>query len=208
MKKYLSSSSFALILILFLLPLDCHANKPIFIIKESNDKILDLYSGETEITKDIREKAGDIIKSVTSFKALSEQSIAPFLDKLSDTQKKEFEKVFSRLLLLSSLKKLGRYRADRFEYLREEIRGENAIVLTHAFYGADYAVLKYVLKYIDSEFKIVNYIVDDIDTVQNYQMQFQRILSNESFDQLVKSLQDRVNEIESELIEEKVKILE
>jgi ABC-type transporter MlaC component len=106
--------------------------------------------------------------------------MSAFPSSMTAAQRSEFRTAFEELLLLSSVKKMGRYRADRFEYGVQSINGNTALVKTVAIYSkkdgrVDRVHLDYSLSSSSGRWMIVNYAMDDVDTVRNYQRQF-RIL--------------------------------
>jgi phospholipid transport system substrate-binding protein len=176
---------------------------PLAVIQESNQKILDIYAAEKEINKEKEEEIIGIMNGVTDFEKISTDTISSFCTKLTPGECGEFNDVFKRLLRISSIKKLGRYRADRFDYLNEEIKGDQAVVRTLAFYKEDQVELDYHLELIDGSWKIVNYVADGVDTIRNYRKQFTRILKKESFRQLIERLEKKIDEYENENAESK-----
>jgi len=135
---------------------------------------------------------------VTDFEKISRTTIKIFCEKLSPEECEEFNRVFQKLLQISSIKKLGRYRADRFDYLGEEVDGETAVVRTIAYYKKDEIHLDYYLERMDGAWMIVNYVSDDVDTIRNYKKQFSRILRKESFRQLIDRLERKIADYENE----------
>ena len=52
--------------------------------------------------------------------------------------------------------------------------------------------LNYEFKKIGSGWKIVNYIVDDVDTIRNYKKQFRRLFKKNTFEQIIKNLEKKI----------------
>ena len=94
---------------------------------------------------------------------------------------------------------MGRYRAEGFRYLNEEVTGNKAIVKAIAFYKDDEVQLDYQFERGDSgQWKITNYILDDIDTVRNYKKQFTRLFAKKTFDKVVERLRKKIADYQSE----------
>ena len=136
--------------------------------------------------------------SVTSFEALGGGAIDTFCDRMTEATCREFKQVFEDLLRETAIRRLGRYRAGAFEHLGETVDGETALVKTLAFYGDDRVELDYQLEQVDDRWLIVNYVVDGIDTVRNYNRQFSKQLRRESPEQVIERLRRRKAEIEAE----------
>jgi ABC-type transporter MlaC component len=171
---------------------------PLEVVKMSNQQILDIYAAHETIDEDTEDEIMKIMDSVTDFDEISKQTIERFCEELSPAECEEFDRVFQRLLRISSIKKLGRYRADRFDYLGDDVEGKTAIVLTTAYYKDEEVSLDYHLELIGDKWLIVNYVADDVDAIRNYQKQFQRILRKGSFSDLIKRLEAKIAEHEEE----------
>jgi phospholipid transport system substrate-binding protein len=174
------------------------AQTPIDVVKQSNQKILEIYETHAEIDANTEKQIIQIIKSVTDFEEISKKTIERFCLDMSPQECEELDRTFRTLLQISSIKKLGRYRADRFDYLDERIVGSQAVVKTIAYYQDDKMELDYHLKKNDGTWLIVNYVADGVDTIRNYRKQFMRILKRESYPQLITRLKKKINEYRKE----------
>jgi len=181
----------------FSLNLGSLADTPLQVIRDSNEAILSLYQNrDSHSTTFIEREAEVIMDEVTSFKTLAQMVMVEFPETVSSLQREKFTRIFSRLLKLNAIKKLGRYRASHFEYLDEKIDGDEALVNTIALFDDDAIPIDYVLKKINGHYQIVNYVVWDVDTVINYRKQFKRLLMKESFETLLLRLQSKIKKLE------------
>lgn len=171
---------------------------PMDVVRESNEAVLEIYRTTDTVDAAVEERIFAIIDGVTDYESLADGATARSCRDLSDEQCKTFRDVFIELLRVSSVKKLGRYRADRFEYLAEETTGDGSVVETTAFFGEDEFSLVYHLVSTSDGWRIVNYVVDDVDTVRNYKKQFQRLFSTKSYEEVVQRLRDRIASYEQE----------
>ncbi|MFC2164546.1 phospholipid-binding protein MlaC [Acidobacteriota bacterium] len=175
-----------------------NSQTPLEVIKDSNQKILDIYASHQDISRKMEEEIFQIMDSVTDFNQISLRTIERFCRKMSEKECGEFDRVFQELLRVSSIKKVGRYRAESFDYLGEEIEGNSALVRTIAHYENDTYELDYHLELFDGLWKIVNYTADGVDTIRNYRKQFQRILRKEPLTQLLTRLENKIQEFRNE----------
>ena len=152
--------------------------------------------GDTTI--DSANRVFEVMDGVTSFARMAGFAIDGFCEDPSDAICSDFKDTFVELLRLSSIKKLGRYRAESFEYLGQTIDGDSAVVETLARYGDDDVELVYQLRYLTDRWVIVNYVVDGIDTIKNYRKQFSRMLRVESVEEVTQRLRRRVVDLEGE----------
>jgi phospholipid transport system substrate-binding protein len=174
------------------------AGGPLDVVRDSNRRILELFAKQPHPDKKTEETVNRIMDSVTDFDRISTSATGKFCEKLGAEQCRQFNELFKKLLRVSSVKKLGRYRADRFDYQGEEITGNRAVVRTVAHYQEDAVQLDYHLELTGSGWKIVNYVADGVDTIRNYRKQFTKILERESFPALAARLEKKIKEYESE----------
>ncbi len=172
--------------------------RPLEVIRTSNQQVQEILSKHDTIDPDTEAVLFRIIDGVTDFAGIARKTIEPFCRKLTKPQCDEFNAVFQRLLRVSSIKKLGRYRADRFDYLGEDVTDSAARVRTVAYYKDDQASLDYQLELTAGKWKIVNYIVDDVDTIHNYKKQFVRLFAKNTYDQVLDRLRKKIAEYEKE----------
>jgi phospholipid transport system substrate-binding protein len=166
--------------------------QPLEVIRQSNRKVQEILNAHKTVDEKTEAQLLTIIDGVTSFETISHRVIHRFCKKLTKAQCEIFDRIFQQLLKVSSLKKMGRHRADKFEYIGEEIDKNTAIVKTTAYYKEEKAQLDYYLELFDGKWKIVNYVVDDIDTIRNYKKQFLRLFAKKSFDQVMERLKKKI----------------
>ena len=172
---------------------------PLQVIRESNEEILGLYEsdpGGPDST--VNQQVFDVMDQVTSFTTIADEAIEGLCDPAAGEDCETFKAVFTELLKVSSVNKLGRYRADRFDYLREEVEEESATVRTIAHYGEDEIELDYTLVPLGESWLISNYVVDGVDTIRNYRKQFTRMLRVSSVETVIERLRNRIDALEAD----------
>jgi phospholipid transport system substrate-binding protein len=174
------------------------APTPLEAVRASNDAVLAIFKAHPVVDAAVEKELFALIDTVTDYAAISAAAVDAFCAKLTPAQCTTFRETFTRLLRVSSIKKLGRYRADRFDYLGEEVAGATATVRTLAYYKDDKVPLDYQLALHGSRWVIVNFVVDEVDTVRNYRKQFTQLLAKEGFDQLIARLNRKIAALEAE----------
>ncbi len=167
-------------------------------IQDANKKILAIYAGTPQIDHAAKSEIVRIMEEVTDLDHISRSTIQHFCQDLTSQQCQDFHRLFKQLLRASSMHKLGLYRADRFEYLGEEATGRTAVVKTIAYYKDDFMTLDYHMELQEGGWKIINYITDDVDTIRNYRKQFRRLFAENSHQEVMKRLEDKIAELEEE----------
>lgn len=173
------------------------AVSPMEVIETSNEAITAVLKEYDPLTAEGEVKVYAIMDEVTDFDRMSGAAIDGICE-AGDELCGEWKNVFSDLLRIRSIKGLGRYRADRFDYLGEEINGEQAVVNTLAYFEDEEYTLDYELELAGDQWVIVNYIVDDVDTVRSYRRRFERLLQGETVADVIQRLRDRIVEFQQE----------
>lgn len=170
---------------------------PMTTIQASNNEVLAIYQDAGTIDSGVQQQIFSVMEKVTDFEAISSQATAGFCDGQPPPLCEEFKTVFITLLKQNALRKLGHYRADHFDYLQENIDGNQAVVHTIAHYRESTVQLDYHLHFDGKQWLVVNYITDEIDTIKNYRRQFKRIIAKESLTMLVDRLKKKVAQNQS-----------
>ena len=168
------------------------ADSPLETVRKSNQSVLDIYDSRETIDQAAEDEIFRVIDGVTDFEAMASAAAERSCGDLTGEQCREFKDVFIELLRVSSVKKLGRYRAESFDYLGERKDDGQAVVETTARFGEDDISLVYYLTLGEGQWRITNYVVDDVDTVRNYRKQFKRLFRTKSYDEVVRRLRDRI----------------
>ncbi len=168
---------------------------PMGVIKSSNERVLAIYRAQSELDDKSKQEIFRIIEEITNVTVMARNATKTVCGNLTEEQCQGLNDVFEEILKSTSMHKVGRSRVDRFEYLEEEIGSSTARVSTLAHQGDQCLSLDYVLELDGGDWKIVNYIADDVDTVRNYRKQFQKLFSRYSFDEVIKRLNKKLEEL-------------
>lgn len=170
---------------------------PLEVIRSSNAGIISIYRGARVIDEQTQQRVFSVMEEVTDFSTIGERTTDGFCTVSDQKLCADLQATFIRLLKINATRKLGRYRADRFEYHSEKINGNSAIISTTAHYQNDAVQMDYFLEKHKDGWMIVNYLVDGIDTIGNYRRQFSRILQNKSVEHLVNRLQRKIEQLQN-----------
>jgi ABC-type transporter MlaC component len=184
--------------VLFCLAAQASAATPLDVVKGTNDAVLAIYRKHRKVDASVEKEIFATIDAVTDYEALAGGAVDPLCPKLTDAQCATFKEIFTRLLRVSSVKKLGRARAGRFEYGGEQVTGESAVVRSYAFFNEERIPLDYHLARRGDTWVIVNYVVDEVDTVRNYRKQFTQLLGKKTFAQVMEQLERKIASLEAE----------
>ena len=173
---------------------------PMETIRASNEEISAILAEHDPLDAEGEARVYQVMNDVTDFATMSTGAIDKICVERELTNEKcgEWKTVFGDLLRIRSIKGVGRYRADRFDYLNEEIDGEQAVVNTLAYFEGDDIALDYELLLREDRWRIVNYVVDDVDTARSWNRSFTRLLKTETVDDVIERLRNRIEEYQTE----------
>ncbi|NKB87309.1 MAG: hypothetical protein GKS06_03705 [Acidobacteria bacterium] len=173
---------------------------PMEIVRESNEAITAILGEYDPLGSEGEALVYEVMDGVTDFQEMSAATINDLCGENEIPGEKcgEWKKVFGDLLRIRSIKGVGRYRADSFDYLNEEIAGERAVVNTLAHYEDEEVTIDYELASRGDGWVIVNYVIDDVDTSYSYNRRFGRLLDDDTVDDVIQLLLDRIEDFRAE----------
>ncbi len=110
----------------------------------------------------------------------------------SPKEQEEFTQLFTDLLERAYIEQIESYTNEKFIYGKETVDADYAEVQSKILTakGEEYS-LNYRLRQVGKEWKIYDVVVENISLVNNYRSQFNRIVSNQSYDELIRRLKDK-----------------
>jgi len=106
----------------------------------------------------------------------------------------EFVRLFSDLLERAYADTIESYTDEKIVYVGERLDGGyadvNSKVLTSK--GAELS-LNYKAHFVGGEWRVYDVVVENISMVNNYRSQFNRVISNASYEELVRRLRDKAD---------------
>jgi phospholipid transport system substrate-binding protein len=126
------------------------------------------------------------------FTEMARRSLGAEWRNRSPREQDEFTQLFTDLLERAYIEQIESYTNEKFVYGKEMIDSDYAEVQSRILTakGEEYA-LNYRLRQAGKEWKIYDVVVENISIVNNYRSQFNRIIANQSYDELVRRLRDK-----------------
>jgi phospholipid transport system substrate-binding protein len=158
-------------------------NEGVEILKESK---LDATKQRAEVIDRLRK----IVYPLFDFNEMAKRSLGPHWRRLEPRQQKEFVVAFTELLEITYADKIDLYEGQKVAYLGEAVDGNFSQVQTRviAKEGKSYSV-DYRLHRVDGKWRIYDVVAESISLVNNYRSQFNRVIVNSSFEELMKRIQ-------------------
>jgi phospholipid transport system substrate-binding protein len=118
----------------------------------------------------------------------------------TDEERKEFIRLFTDLVEKTYSDNLDRYsRNVQFFYDQERVEENFAEVDTRILDPSQSKIfsLSYRLHKVDGKWLIYDVVIENVSLVRNYRNQFNRILAKSSYDDLLKSIQKKLDQLDT-----------
>jgi phospholipid transport system substrate-binding protein len=198
----LPAASAVLVLALCLSPSLSQAGSATEQIRGTIDRSIGILKDPALAAKDKKEERRDLlrreIEPVFDFAEMAKRSLGPHWRGRTPEERKRFVALFQKVLENSYLGKIESYHGEKIRYGREMVDGPYAEVKTLVITGkgqeipVDYRMLEEGGKY-----RIYDVVIEGISLVANYRSQFNSILQNSSFGELMEKLRATVRSQQS-----------
>ena len=131
------------------------------------------------------------------YQEMSRRSLGAQWANLSEKDKQEFVSLFQTLLVNTYADKVESYSGEGVQYVNERTEKEYAEVRTKVLTGKTEIPLDYRLINKGSAWRVYDVVVDGVSLVNNYRGQFNKILRNGSYADLVEQLRKKSEKIKS-----------
>jgi len=162
------------------------------VIKIVSDKELKKPSNEQKRRQELKTAIGRIF----DYREMAKRSMGIHWRSLTPAQKNDFVGLFSTLLEKSYSGKIESYNQEKIVYDRENVEGSYAEVDSRVItpkrdeYSLDYRLLKEGNKWM-----IYDVVIEGVSLVSNYRTQFNKIINEQGYNELVKKMRTKSEEI-------------
>ncbi len=169
-------------------------------VKKVVDQVVAIVSNK-ELKKpeneDVREqKLKSVIATIFDYNEMARLSLGKNWNGRTPAEKKEFVPLFESVLQRAYAHKIESYNNEKIVYLNETNDGQYAQVKSKVITpkGDEYSV-NYRLKNKDGKWVVYDVVIEGVSLVANYRSQFDKIIREKGYDELVRKLKSRSGEI-------------
>ena len=183
----------ALLIVGFIPPVAAEQS-PRDVVQSTSDQVLAVLA-EKDLSKEARrDKVRTIVLRSVDFETLSRLVLARNWTKFSPAQQQEFMQSFQEHLAATYGRRLDDYRNEKVEMVgdRQEPNGDWTVrtkILRGG--GSDDISVDYRLRQSNGEWKVIDFIVEEISMVANFRSQFQDIVASGGPEKLLKLLKEK-----------------
>ena len=145
-----------------------------------------------------RQALKDTIGKIFDYAEMAQRSMATHWKERTPAEKKEFTSLFETLLENSYAVKIESYHNEKIVYLKESDDGGYAEVKSKVIApkGDEYS-LDYRLMQKGGKWMVYDVVIEGVSLVSNYRGQFNRIINNQGYPELLKKLRAKSREIKA-----------
>jgi phospholipid transport system substrate-binding protein len=143
-------------------------------------------------SKERRDQLRQILFSRFDFTEMAKRSLGANWRRRTPQEQEEFVRLFTELLERAYADIIESYTDEKITYTYERIDGSYADVASKIMTsrGEEYSI-NYKVHLISNEWKVYDVVAENISLVNNYRSQFNRVISNASYEELVRRLRDK-----------------
>ena len=186
---------------LLLLAPNAFADSPTVQIKSAVDRVIKILTDprfHEEAQKS--ERRGLLRQTILSrfdFKEMAKRSLGANWRRRTSEERGEFARIFSDLLEKAYVGQIESYDKEKFIFTGEKIDQSYAEVASKILTSkGDEFKINYKLHQVGNEWKVYDLVVEDISLVNYYRSQFNRIIAQSSYNELVSRIKQKLLETE------------
>ena len=164
------------------------------------DKVISIVSDKelqkTENEQKRQNALKEAIGTIFDYAEMARRSMGRHWNERTPAEKKEFAQLFETLLENSYAGVIESYNNEKIVYLNETVKGDYAEVKSKVItarrdeFSIDYRLMNKGEKWV-----IYDVVNEGVSLVDNYRNQFNKIIQNQGYDELIKKLKSKSEEI-------------
>jgi len=163
-----------------------------------NQALQILGSGSTPLPQR-RRQLRDLVEQNFNFATMSRSALGYNWRSLTPDQRAQFTKLFTAFIEVAYLDKIQDYQGQQVQFVGQHSLGEGYAEVDTKIVQAGKSPISvnYLLEQQDGTWKIYDVTVEAISIIANYRNQFNRVISQKGFDQLMADLQAKQQQLSS-----------
>ena len=147
--------------------------------------------------KQRRDRVKQVVDRRFDYEEMAKRSLSASWGSLSAGQRQEFVRLFAQLLEASYSDKIMNYSDEKVQYAPEIMDGEDyAEVRTMVLRKNDRIPMNYRLVHKSQGWMVYDVVIEGVSLVSNYRSQFSQVIRESSYNDLVRRLRTKINELQ------------
>jgi phospholipid transport system substrate-binding protein len=142
--------------------------------------------------KERRDQLKQILFARFDFTEMAKRALGSNWRRRTPQEQDEFVRLFTEILEHAYADIIETYTDEKIIYLNERIEGGFADVTSKILTsrGEEYSI-NYKAHFVSNEWKVYDVVAENISLVNNFRSQFNRVISNSSYEELLRRLRDK-----------------
>lgn len=169
-------------------------------VKKTVDEVVRIVASKEMKQNDQKRRQAlkKTISLVFDYSEMAKRSLGKHWNQRTPDEKKRFAELFATLLENSYAGKIESYNNEKIVYLKELIDGDHAEVKSKVVTAKrDEFTLDYRMLNRNGKWMAYDVVIEGVSLVSNYRTQFNKIISNGGYTQLVKKLETKTDELKA-----------
>jgi len=172
------------------------AGEPTDRIKETTDKILSIVKNPALKSPAKAQERRKLIRQAIderfNWEEMARRSLARHWEKRTEEERKEFVRLYADLLERTYLGKVEGYSGEKVHYEGESVDGDYAKVKMKIVTEKNVSIpVEYRLRTEGKDWLVYDVSIEGVSFINNYRTQFNSIISQSSYENLVKKLKEK-----------------
>jgi phospholipid transport system substrate-binding protein len=142
----------------------------------------------TEPSPATRQKLESIVTKAVDLDAMAKSALGKTWTETPPAKQKKFLEAFKSRFRKATGEQLDQYRSTEIKYFPEKKEDDDTLVPTEVLVKGEPTHVDYRMRQTGGTWRIVDIVVDDVSTVENYRSSFNRIIKKEGMDGLIARL--------------------
>jgi phospholipid transport system substrate-binding protein len=175
------------------------ADQPIDIAKNVIEQALEILKNQAIPRQERRRQVKEIVNRYFDYREMAKRSLGATWRTLGKAQQDEFVQLFADLLEASYSDKIEKYALNiKIDYLDQSTDDDYAEVRTMVLRPNDRIPITYrMLNESGSGWMVYDVSIEGVSLVSNYRSQFNRVIHESSYSELVRRLRGKANELKA-----------
>lgn len=171
------------------------AESPQAVVQTGTDQVLNILKQYPQATRARRNQIQAVVNGYFDFEGMARLAVGPRWNSVSPEKRQEFTNEFSKLLFATYIGDIEKYAGQKITYNTKSVSPGYVVVEALINDRSGPVSLDYSLHLKDGDWRVYDAAVKGMSLAINYRDQFNSILANGSFDDLLMTLKQKIARI-------------
>ena len=169
-------------------------------VKKTVDEVVRIVADKEMKKNDVKRRQAlkKAISVIFDYSEMAKRSLGKHWNTRTAAEKKQFAELFATLLENSYAGKIESYNNEKIVYIKEILEEDHAEIKSKVITAArDEFTLDYRMFKHEGKWMVYDVVIEGVSLISNYRSQFNKIITANGYDKLVKKLQSKNDELKA-----------